>query len=401
MKTERPVRVLFLNTSVSGGGAGKALIGLIKGLDPREIECHVVLPFDGVVGDGLRAAGATVHYLPLLPERFGKTYLPIPGFLKFLRTATIESLLNIALFPYFICKMAALARRLKADLIYGNHMILFPIALGAGRITGRPVIIHGREILKEGSIGRWYFSWISRSSRLRKVICVSQATAKAYLHTGRTQVIYDGLDVDTYLRGITPCLRQELKLPPEVKVVGFMGRLVAWKGVPLLLEGFKKAAEQEKQIALVVVGGNDPSLRVDLLEQYRTLAREMGLDGRAFLLGFRKDVRPYAADFTMLVHPSTSPDPACMVLIEAMALGVPPVVAAHGGPPEMVLENQEGLHFPPGSADGLCAAILKLVRDPALHDRLGAQGKISARQRFGAQEGGELFRRAILDAARR
>src|SRR5690606_18178850 len=62
-------------------------------------------------------------------------------------------------------------------------------------------------------------------------------------------------------------------------------------------------------------------------------------------------------------------------VIEAMAYGVPPIVTAVGGSPELVNDHEQGLVVPPGDAPARAAAILELYRDPALRARLGAAAR--------------------------
>jgi len=222
-----PVRVLFLNSSVSGGGAGRALINMIRGFDPAEIESHVILPFDGVVGEGLREAGAQTHYYPLMPERFGKTSLRIPSFL---RRPSIERLANFSLLPRGVRDLITYVQKTQADLVYANHLILSPGAVLLGHQMKIPVILHSREVLPDGVVSQ-LFCWLARRRPVQKVVCVSKVAAKAYKPSGKTEVLYDTIDCRTHPANVRPMLRAEYGLGKDQLVIGFMGRLVERKGV--------------------------------------------------------------------------------------------------------------------------------------------------------------------------
>ncbi len=390
---KRPIRVLFLNSSVSGGGAGKALITLISGLDPARIESHVVIPFDGVVGERLRQVGATVHYHPYLAERFGKTYLPLPRFLKI---ASFERFLNIALFPKIIFDLRPLVRKLGIDLIYANHQIHVPVAIGLGRLTRKPVILHSREVLT-GFVGA-LFRWLGTSPAVKTVVAISNISANHYRPTGKTRIIFDALDLNALSEPVQPLLRKELGLSPDQKIVGFMGRLVERKGVPLLMEAFVEVARQVPSAVLAVVGGNDPGLRVDLLGRYREKARALGIGVQTHFVGFKKDPRPFSSDFDVAVMPSTDPESFGLVAPEAMALGVPTIVSDNSGIAEVIRDGEDGLLFKTRSPEDLSRAILRLLNDEPFSRRMGQEGRKTVFHLLRTDRQGEAITKVILGA---
>ena len=70
------------------------------------------------------------------------------------------------------------------------------------------------------------------------------------------------------------------------------------------------------------------------------------------------------------------------MLAEAAAAGVPLVASSVGGVPEMCLDERNGLLVPPGDPEGLSWAVGRLLRDPAMAARLGAEGRVVARERY-------------------
>ncbi|MFH1018684.1 MAG: glycosyltransferase family 4 protein [Pseudomonadota bacterium] len=393
-ETARMIRVLFLNSSVSGGGAGKALIPLISALDPKRIESHVVIPFDGVVGDRLREIGAVLHYYPFMAERFGRAYLPVPRFLRF---GNLERALNIALFPKIIFDLRPLVRGLEIDAIYANHQIHVPVAIGLGRLTGKPVILHSREVLT--GFGGWLFRCLARSPAVKTIVAISRVAAKNYRPTGKTKIILDALDMDAYAAPVQPALRKELGLSSDRKIVGFMGRLVERKGVPVLMEAFARVAREIPSSILVVVGGNDPGSRVDLLDLYRKKARALGIEKSAFFVGFRRDPRPFTADFDVAVMPSTDPEPFGLVAPEAMALGIPTIVSDNSGAAEVLRDGIDGFLFKTRSAEDLSRVILALLKNETLRRRVGQEGRRKAFELFGSKNYGREMTQTILNAA--
>jgi glycosyltransferase involved in cell wall biosynthesis len=376
--TDRKRKVLFINSSVSGGGAGKALIEHIKAFDHSKIEPHVLIPFDGVVGDHFRKVGTTVHYLPLLPERFGKTYLKIPSFM---RKAWLESIINVTTFPYFIFKIARLAKRKGIELIYANHQIHFPVAIGAGRISGIPAVIHSREVTK-GFWPRLYFSWMVKSSVLQRVFSVSKVSAELYAFTGKTEVVYDCIDMNKVKENADPELRKQHNIKQEETIIGYLGRIIERKGVPLLIEAFAKIAADFPKTKLVIVGGNDPGLHYDLLGQYGKLTQDLGVQERVIFTGFYPKPGNYLVDFDVSVLPSLDPEPFGMVVMEAMALKIPVVIPDNSGVAEVIMDGKQGLHFQAKSADSLAKTLKKALKDQELRGKVGEGGFERAHELF-------------------
>jgi glycosyltransferase involved in cell wall biosynthesis len=87
-----------------------------------------------------------------------------------------------------------------------------------------------------------------------------------------------------------------------------------------------------------------------------------------------------AAD--LLVHPPTQPEPFGLVLIEAMALGKAVVVAAAGGPLEIVEPGVTGLLVPPGDTAAYVQAVRSLFSDPARRAAMGQRGRERVVQQF-------------------
>jgi glycosyltransferase involved in cell wall biosynthesis len=71
-----------------------------------------------------------------------------------------------------------------------------------------------------------------------------------------------------------------------------------------------------------------------------------------------------------------------LVLLEAMAAARPVVASSIGPVPEIVLDGETGLLVPPGDADRLADAIVRVLADRALGERLGRAGRARVQQTF-------------------
>jgi glycosyltransferase involved in cell wall biosynthesis len=95
--------------------------------------------------------------------------------------------------------------------------------------------------------------------------------------------------------------------------------------------------------------------------------------------GFVDDIDPAIAGLDILIHPSKSEGLGTAV-IDAMALGVPPIAFAVGGVPEVIVNEASGVLVSPGDTDAFAKQIGRLVDDPALRARLGEGARARSAQ---------------------
>jgi glycosyltransferase involved in cell wall biosynthesis len=146
-------------------------------------------------------------------------------------------------------------------------------------------------------------------------------------------------------------------------------------------------SEERDRCAFVILGDTPEDLMPDHLEECRALVRELRAEGWIRFVGFRRDVRPYVADFDIAVVPSVYPDPLPRAVLESMALGKPVVAFDVGGVAEMLVDGETGLlvRGAPPDVHGLTSAMLRYLRDPELVLRHGLAGRARAVRDFDAQ----------------
>lgn len=195
---------------------------------------------------------------------------------------------------------------------------------------------------------------------------------------GRIHVVHNGLDIEVPA-GSHADFRARLGLRPADEVVGTVGRLSAEKAHADLLRAVAMVGQHRPSAVLVMVG--DGPLRGSLEE----LTRELHLEARVRFLGEREDVHEILRAFDLFALPSRT-EGCPIVLIEAMAHGLPIVATRVGAIPEMTRDGEEARLVEPGEPAALARAIESLLDDSATRARLGqaAQARYAARFRESA-----------------
>ena len=157
-----------------------------------------------------------------------------------------------------------------------------------------------------------------------------------------------------------------------------VGRLVAQKGVDVLLDAWAEVVDALPDWRLAIVGGGP------LEAELKTRARELGIENSVSWIGQVPDPFPWlrgAQFFVMTSRFEGTPN----ALLEAMACGLPAVVSdASPGPCELIGADDDsaGLIVPVDDAAATAAAIIRLAQDETRRRRLALQ----ARKRAGAHE---------------
>ncbi|HET9379048.1 MAG TPA: glycosyltransferase family 4 protein [Chthoniobacterales bacterium] len=188
--------------------------------------------------------------------------------------------------------------------------------------------------------------------------CRSQAMVFAPVDCwGKLKIVHCGVD---------PSLFEVKRHAGKGRRLLFVGRLVAAKGLPILL----KALATLEGIQLEVVGdGPDRKMLEDL-------AQSLGLSNRVEFLGYQSqaDVRELLKQ-TDVFALSSFAEGVPVVLMEAMAAGIPVVATRIAGIPELVQHEKSGLLVAPGDPVDIARAIRLLLEDPELRNRYASAGR--------------------------
>jgi phosphatidylinositol alpha-mannosyltransferase len=205
-------------------------------------------------------------------------------------------------------------------------------------------------------------------SKLRVRIAVSEAAAGFVRSRFRNglKVIPNGCDVDRFAHA------QPLEGLPPRRRMAWVGRLDEQKGFPIAVQAFSQLATQFTDLTFVVVGeGRDRAA-------LSTLAPD--IHRRVILAGSvpHQDLPPYLSEAAVFVAPALGQESFGIVLVEAMAAGVPVVASDIPGYREVVRNEADGILVPPGDSAALAEAVRSVLSDPELSARLREAGRAKA-----------------------
>ena len=241
-------------------------------------------------------------------------------------------------------------------------------------------VFHGRSPLRRAlkcveilTSPRLIVYWLLEASRFRflpdrRIIASSESVRDEVLagYPDCAGVIPPGVDLPTAAPD-RPGQRHRLGLPLDVPLALFVGNDYEKKGLPALL----RALADLPALHLAVVGNGAH------IPAFRKRAESLGVAERVHFLGSLADVRPAYEAADLLVHPTTE-DTYAMVVLEALAHGLPVVVSApaYCGIAADLVDGREALIVAdPRDPSLLAAAVRRILEDAAFAAELGAAGK--------------------------
>jgi glycosyltransferase involved in cell wall biosynthesis len=330
-------------------------------------------------------SGSEAHLLSLLPRlrergwdaRMLMLHEHEPGAWDFARELTARGVpldaipLRADVDPIAFVRLTAYLLRRRPAILHTHLVHADAYGLLAGAIAGVPLRFstkHGFNEFRESP----YFGIADRAvAALADVhIAISRGLAH-YLEDvegfdGESfEIVHYGIDPD----GAAPAYPDG---PPRLLCVG---RLIPIKGHIVLLRAFAAARRELPELRLEIAG------RGPLEPALKALARELGVADAVGFLGHVSPIQRAIERASIVVVPSMG-EGFGMVALEAMERARPVIAAAIGGLGELVRDGDTGLLVPPGEAEPLTEAILRLARDPALARAMGEAGRRRAVSRF-------------------
>jgi phosphatidyl-myo-inositol alpha-mannosyltransferase len=341
------------------GGVIEHIDSLAGHLDHRGHEVRVVAPNDPLDLRTRMLHPKLGRHGPL-PDRVTPVGRSVP-------LPSNGSLGNVAFSPRAFRTVRRAIRRQRPDVVH-VHEPLVPLvswaAVDAARAMKIPIVGTFHANYPTGCMHYRAFRSVLRplSHALDVRIAVSPTAAEtvAELFPGDYRIIPNGVDVSRF---------KPLGIPRHPGQVLFVGRPVARKGLPVLLKSFSVVLERAPSARLVIVGSAPENVKLP-----KKLLSSVEVRGMVD----EEELVAYMRSSSLLCAPSTGGESFGMVLIEAMAAGLPVVASDIPGYEAVVSSGKNGVLVPPGDPGALADALVALLTDPARRTKLSLAGQASA-----------------------
>jgi len=336
------------------------------------------------LGEGLTQRGRSVHFITSFwnngdfPNRLKHLQIPthiIPiGFISATLTKrNLEMTLEqVRRWPALLYGYSSLLQLLSPQKIIHTNwqhlLLLFPF------LKPQRDLFWVHDLVPDLWQYRLVFGWLER--RLGGFICVSHATACSLKRIGisehKIRVIHNGLADPTRSTNFAFRSCEQFR-------IGIVGQVNPWKGHDNLLEAFACVADKHSKAELHIFGRGDSKYKSELTAK----VAEQSLAEKVTWHDFVPDTRDVYPHLDVCVIPSKAAESFGLVALEAGFFGLPSVVTRRGGLPEIIEHELNGLVVEADRPAELAAALIRLIEDPALRQRLGANARRRAVEHFG------------------
>ena len=370
-KSDVPVRslpILYVINSLDIGGAERHLARVVERLDRDEWAPAIyTIIRRGTMADVVERSGVPV-YSPAIPD-----------FLQGRNTLSRAAHVGLAMVQ-LTWHMMRFKPRLVHFFLPMSYLIGLPATFLAHGLTAfrgsLPLRVMSRRSLSlyqrdRPILGRLEHLLHTGCSAVvgnsRAVVAELEAEG---VNSERLKLIYNGIEVPPAPPAAVPSLRAALSVPADAVVITQVANLISYKGHADLLQAFAKVQAAVASEVMLCLVGRDEGIGPQLADQ----ARSLGIEAKVKWMGERGDVMEIlaASDVGVL---SSHQEGFSNAILEGMAAGLPMVVTQVGGNPEAVLHEQTGFVVAPRNPEGLAQALVRLIVDPDLRQRLGRAGR--------------------------
>lgn len=345
-KPGRPLRCMFIITSMPVGGAETLLVNLMRRMDRRLVRPEVAcLKTPGPLGEQIQ------NEFPLHSGLIGSKWdvRILFRLIRLLRRRQIDAVITVgAGDKMFWGRLAA-------------HLAGVPVIASALHSTGWPDGV--------GKLNR-YLTPITDA-----FIAVADSHGEFLkdferFPSGKVHVIRNGVDCQRFVPNpdSRQSIRRELGLKSDTPLVGIVAALRPEKNHTMLLEVAEKIRQRIPETQWLIVG--DGPERAGL----ETLAASLGISDHVRFLGTRGDTERVLAALDLFVLSSLN-EASPVSILEALACGVPVVATDVGSVKESIVEGQTGRLVPSGDVAAMAEAVESLLSSPETRHRMGQTGQ--------------------------
>lgn len=270
----------------------------------------------------------------------------------------------------FWFKMFLTIKKIKPDIIQIQGITMTVPAVLAKKVLGIPYVISGRgcDVYKSWPFKETISKLGFKNTDTSVALTGDMKKAMQKFSNKRIEVVPNGIDTKKFNFDKYES-REKLGLDHDKKIVLFVGRLEPVKGLKYLIEAIS-ILKDTKNLELIVVGNGNEKHKLERLAEDLKLNENVTFAGKIS----NKKIPEYMAAADMFVLPSLS-EGFPVVLLEAMAAGLPIVTTKVKGLPEIIEDNVNGLLVLPKNPEELADKINLLLNDENLTKKISILNK--------------------------
>jgi glycosyltransferase involved in cell wall biosynthesis len=330
-----------------------------------------------------RSGGVTVYRLPPVGKqhlkKWGLLLSSIPALIKLCRhydLILVSGFRVTGMAGVMVGKLLGKHSILKADSLGEMSGEFFTAGLAKWRLRPASVLVRIFLLLRNMIVKR-ADAFVAISSAVKGELAIHGVNRKA------VHMIPNSVDTELF-HPVSRQERQEIRailgLPSDDMIVTFTGRLVSYKGLPLLLRVWQEIQRRHANVSLLLVGSGGLDIHNSETELKEFVTANC-LEHSIRFIGGVHNVYEYLQASDLFVFPTES-EAFGISLIEAMACGLPVVSTSVGGIRDILQHRVNGLAVNPGDFQELYDALDTLLTDHALADNLGRAARQTVEEKY-------------------
>ena len=365
------ITVVHIITKLELGGAQQNTLFTVNHLDPTAFDVVLISSSEGIlIEEALKLSNVTVHLIPELVREIG----PLKDLKALFKIKTILKQLKR--------DQQKESRENAGDIIVHTHCSKAGI-LGrwAAYLAGIRCIVHSYHgfsfnVFQPALLSAFYI-FLERITSIitTKFIMVSKTNIEKGIHEkifvrDKVVLIRSGIDIEKFQQAESTMKtkRKELAVSDDIPLIAMIACLKPQKAPLDFVKVANSVLQYTREAHFVLVG--DGVLRPEV----EKLIRQLGIDNKIVLLGWRRDIPEIMKCINVLVLTSLW-EGVPRVLPQAMSLGIPIVATEVDGTPEAVQNGVNGFVLPPGDIEGIAEKIIYLITHPEKARDMGEKGK--------------------------